>query len=169
MGEGFRFTPENERPQPVFGDVERGPEPEAKLGPESAKFASLSEPQTQAETYDPAYWTRDKISSAVSSFFEMLKHNEQRMIDERQRLLEQALEEKKAREVAEKAIAKRGMVEAEEQRRERFRKELEETEAQRQFRQTIEWMIEQSHDQIQNLAINFLQSTEIQDQTQDKD
>lgn len=45
MGERFRPIPEDERPKPVFPDVERGPEPEVKYGQERAKPAPLAEPQ----------------------------------------------------------------------------------------------------------------------------
>lgn len=169
MGEGFRFRPpESERPKPVVLNVEKGPESEleAKLSVEEAKPAPVGQ---VAETYDRSYWTPERISANVASFFEKLERNERRMRAESQRLLEQAVKEKEAREIARKAIAEKEMAEVEVQRRAGFKKELEETEAQRELRHTIEWMIEQSYDQIQDLAINFLQGAGAQNQTQDKD
>jgi Glu-tRNA(Gln) amidotransferase subunit E-like FAD-binding protein len=170
MGEGFRFRPpESEKPKPVVPAVEKGPEPEVKLSPEKAKPAPHSDQKTEIEAYDRSYWTPERISANVASFFEKLERNEQRMRAESRRLLEQAVREKEAREIARKAIAEKEMAETEEQRRAGLKKELEETEAQREFRYTIEWMIEQSHDQVQDLAINFLQGTGAQNQTQDED
>lgn len=167
MREGFRFRPpENERPKPVISAEEKGPEPEARLGVEKAKPVHINQ---GAETYDRSYWTPERISANVASFFEKLERNEQRMRAESRRLLEQAVKEKEARENARKAIAEKEMAEAEEQRRAGFKKELEETEAQREFRHTIEWMIEQSYDQVQDLAITFLQGAEPQNQVQDED
>jgi len=170
MGEGFRFRPENGRPKPVVADVEKGPEPESKFGPEKVSATPPPEPQTEkTETYDRSYWTTERISSNVASFFEKLDRNEQRMRAESRRLLEQAIKENEARETARRAIAEKEMAEAEEQRRTGFKKEVEETEAQREFRHTIEWMIEQSYDQVQDLAINFLQGAGAQNQVQDED
>jgi len=169
MGEGFRFIPpDSERPKPIVPDVERGPEPEVRLGTERAKSTPILEPQIQAETYDRAYWTPERISSNVASFFEKLDRNERRMKAENERLLEQAIKEEGAREIAKRAIAEREMAEAKTQQREQFQQGLEETETERQFRHTLEWMIEQSHDQIQDLAINFLNGSATQDTDNDE-
>lgn len=170
MGEGFRFRPpESERPKPVVSDMEKGPEPEARLGSEKVKPSPRSGQTSETETYDRSYWTPERISANVAGFFEKLERNEQRMRAESRKLLEQAVKEKEAREIARQAIAEKEMAEAEEQRRNGFKKELDETEAQREFRHTIEWMIEQSYDQIQDLAINFLQGAGAQNKTEDKD
>lgn len=106
--------------------------------------------------YDAAYWTPERIASNVASFFEKLDRNEQRLKIKREQLLEGAIKEKESREAARKAISEREMAEVETQQREQFQKDWKETEAQREFRHTIEWMVEQSNDQVQELAIRFL-------------
>lgn len=110
----------------------------------------------KAEAYDKNYWTPERIAGNVSSFFEKLERNEHKLRAERERLLEKAVKEAEARQAAEKIIVQRETEESEVGRRAQFEKDLQETEAKRQFRYTLEWMVEQSHDQIRDLALNFL-------------
>lgn len=110
----------------------------------------------KAEVLDTSYWTSERIAGNVSSFFDKLERNEQKLRAERERLLEKAVQEAEVRQATEKMIAQRETEELEVGRRVQFEKDLQETEAKRQFRYTLEWMVEQSHDQIRDLALNFL-------------
>lgn len=119
---------------------------------ETAKRSGLG----KVEAYDRNYWTSERIAGNVSSFFDKLERNEQKLRAERERLLEKAVQEAEARQAVEKIIVQRETEESEVDRRVQFEKNLQETEAKRQFRYTLEWMVEQSHDQIRDLALNFL-------------
>lgn len=141
-------------------DIERGPEPETRLSPETisllpASIVITKEAET-TETYDKAFWTPDRIKTSIVNFFEKMNRNDKRLRAMRERLLQQAVKEEEARRIANKAIAERELAEMEAKRRERIRNEYQESEAERQFRHTIEWMVEQSHDVIRDTALNFL-------------
>lgn len=83
---------------------------------------------------------------------------------ERKTLLEKALKNEDARKQAEQEINEKFAQDEEIGRSEKFRGDILKSEAERQFRSTLEWMVEQSQDQVQDLALKFLNSHKPQDQ-----
>ena len=115
------------------------------------------------ENFDRKYWTSERIGLTVANFFEKLEQNEQRMHAERKVLLEKALKQEDARKQAEREINEKFAQDEEIGRSEKFRDDILKSETERQFRSTLEWMVEQSQDQVQDLAIRFLNTHASQD------
>lgn len=138
-----------------------GTEPPAENSQPDFRFPDSAKQNT--ENFDRKYWTSERISLTVANFFEKLELNEQRMRTERKILLEKALKQEDARKQAEREINEKLAQDEEIGRSEKFREDILKSEAERQFRSTLEWMVEQSHDQVQDLAIRFLNSHTTQD------
>lgn len=131
-----------------------GSEPPEENSQPNFRFADNVEKST--ENFDRKYWTSERIGLTVANFFEKLEQNEQRMHAERKVLLEKALKQEDARKQAEREINEKFAQDEEIGRSEKFRDDILKSEAERQFRSTLEWMVEQSQDQVQDLALKFL-------------
>ena len=138
-----------------------GTETPAENSQPNFRFTDSAKQNT--ENFDRKYWTSERIGLTVANFFEKLEQNEQRMHAERKVLLEKALKQEDARKQAEREINEKFAQDEEIGRSEKFRDDILKSETERQFRSTLEWMVEQSQDQVQDLAIRFLNTHASQD------
>lgn len=139
-----------------------GSEPTAENSYSDFRFPPDSAKQN-TEKFDKKYWTSERIGLTVANFFKKLEQNEQKMKAERKILLENALKQEEAIRRAEREITEKFAQSEEIGRSEKFRDDILKSEAERQFRSTLEWMVEQSQGQTQDLALNFLNSQKPQD------